>query len=136
MDIPTAVAFVREHHRAVLATTRREGGPQLSPVLCSADADGHVLVSTPSRSAKAQNARRDPAVSMCVMSDGFFGEWVQIDGRADVVGLPDAMEGLVDLYRSIQGEHPDWEEFRADMVRQDRVLLRVEVVQAGPDRGR
>lgn len=134
MDIAEAVAFTREHHRAVLLTARADGRPQLSPVVCAADADGHVLVSTRGRSAKARNASRDPAVSMCVMSDAFFGAWVQIDGRADVVPMPDAMEGLEDLYRRIQGEHPDWEEFRAEMVRQERVLLRIAIERAGPDR--
>ena len=83
---------------------------------------------------KVRNARKRPAVSLCVLSDGFFGPWVQIDGRTEVVPLPEAMEGLVDLYRQVAGEHPDWDDFRSAMERERRVLLRVHVERAGPDR--
>ena len=83
---------------------------------------------------KTHNVRRDPRVSLCVLSEGFFGEWIQVDGRAEVIPLPEAMDGLVDVYRKVAGEHPDWDDFRAAMVRERRVLLRIEIERAGPDR--
>lgn len=134
MDIAEARAFLEANHRAVLATTRVDGRPQMSPVLCALDGDGRVLVSSRETAMKTRNARRDPHVSLCVVKDDFFSGWVQVDGRADIVPLPEAMDGLVDQYRSISGEHPDWAEYRAAMERQRRVLIRVEIERAGPDR--
>jgi PPOX class probable F420-dependent enzyme len=134
MDIEQARAFVRENHRAVMATRRASGDPQFSPVLCSIDAEGRVGVSTRETALKVKNLRRDPRVSLCVLNDGFFGEWVQIDGTAEVVSLPEAMDPLVEYYRSLAGEHPDWDEYRAAMERDRRVLVRIEIEGAGPDR--
>ena len=134
MDLAEARAFLAQHHRAVLVTMRADGRPQTSPLLCGLDGHGRVVVSTRETAVKTRNARRDPRVSLCILSDGFFGDWAQIDGVAEIVPLPEAMEGLVDLYRSVQGEHPDWDEFRAAMVQQRRVLLRIEIERAGPDR--
>ena len=134
MDPDTAREFVRTHHHAVLMTTRRDGRPQLSPVACAVDDGGRVVVSTRETARKTTNARRDARVSLCVLSDGFFGDWIQVDGTAEVVSLPDAMELLVDYYRSVSGEHPDWDEYRAAMERERRVVLRVTIERAGPDR--
>lgn len=133
MDLTAALAFVRSNHRAVLATRRRDGRPQLSPVLCAVEGDGSVVVSSRETAVKTRNVRRDPSVSLCVFTDAFFGEWVQLDGTARVVSLPDAMEGLVDYYRRISGEHPDWDDYRAAMERERRCLIRVTVTAAGPD---
>jgi PPOX class probable F420-dependent enzyme len=91
-------------------------------------------VSTRETAIKAQHLRRDPRVTLCVLSDGFFGEWVQVEGTAEIVHLPEALEPLVDYYRSVSGEHPDWDDYRAAMVRDQRVLVRVELHRAGPDR--
>jgi PPOX class probable F420-dependent enzyme len=134
MDVDRARAFIRENHRAVLATRRADGDPQLSPVLCAVDADGRVTVSTRESAMKAKNVRRDSRVSLCVLNDGFFGDWLQVDGTAEVVSLPEAMELLVDYYRSVGGEHPDWDEYRAAMERDRRVLVRIDIDRAGPDR--
>ncbi|HEX6312770.1 MAG TPA: PPOX class F420-dependent oxidoreductase [Acidimicrobiia bacterium] len=134
MDLDAAREFIRRHHHAVMATRRRDGSVQLSPVTCGVDAGGFVVVSTRETAMKARNVRRDPAVSLCVVSDGFYGEWVQVDGRATVVSLPEAMDGLVAYYRSISGEHPDWDDYRAAMERERRVLVRIAVERAGPDR--
>ncbi|MES4792499.1 MAG: PPOX class F420-dependent oxidoreductase, partial [Chloroflexota bacterium] len=120
MDAETARAFLRTNHRAVLATRRADQSPQLSPVIVGVDADGMVVLSSRETAYKVRNIRRDPRVSLCVLSDGFFGPWVQVDGTASVVSLPDAMDGLVDYYRRVAGEHPDWEEYRAAMVRERR----------------
>ena len=134
MDPERARAFVADNHRAVLVTARADGRPQVSPVVCGLDAEGWVTISTRETAMKVRNARKRPAVSLCVLSDRFFGPWVQIDGRTEVVPLPEAMEGLVDLYRQVAGEHPDWDDFRSAMERERQVLLRVHVERAGPDR--
>ncbi len=134
MELGAARDFIRQHHQAVLATRRRDGGLQLSPVLCTVDADGHAVVSTRETAMKVKNLRRDPAASLCVLGDGFFGDWIQVEGRAEIVSLPDAMEGLVEYSRSATGEHPDWDEYRAAMERERRVLVRIALVSAGPDR--
>lgn len=132
-DVRDALAFVRDNHRAVLATRRADGRPQLSPIVCTVDADDQVVVSTRETAIKTKNVRRDPRVSVCVFTESFFGAWVQLDGTAEVVSLPDAMDELVAYYRSITGEHPDWDEYRNAMERERRVLLRITVEAAGPD---
>ena len=132
VDRTALLEFLRPRHRAVLLTRRASGGPQLSPVTCGVDAEGRVVVSTYPQRAKAANARRDPAVSLCVLSDDFDGPWVQVDGHAEVLDLPEALEPLVDYYRAISGEHPDWDEYRAAMTRQGKSLLRVTIERWGP----
>ena len=133
MDVPEALDFVRGHHRGVLATRRADGRPQLSVVVAAVDDAGRVVISTREPAVKARNVRRDPQVSLLMFSDEFFGPWVQLDGTATVLSLPDAMEPLVDYYRSLSGEHPDWDEYRAAMARDRRVLLQITVERAGPN---
>jgi PPOX class probable F420-dependent enzyme len=132
VDRAALVEFLSTRHRAILLTTKADGGPQLSPVTCGVDAEGRVVISTYPQRAKVANARRDPAVSLCVLSDDWDGPWVQVDGRAEVLDLPDALEPLVEYYRSISGEHPDWGEYRAAMARQGKSLLRVTITGWGP----
>ena len=124
--------FVRTRHRAVLITTRLDGRPQASPVTCGLDADGRIVISTYPERAKTRNARRDPAVTVLVMSDEFNGPFVQVDGTAEVLDVPEAVDALVDYFRSISGEHPDWDEYRAAMVEQGKSLLRVTPERWGP----
>ena len=132
VDRDGLLAFLRPRHRAVLMTRRRDGGPQFSPVTFGVDIEGRVVVSTYPQRAKVANARRDPAVSLCVLSDEWDGPWVQLDGSAEVLDLPEALEPLVEYFRSISGEHPDWDEYRAAMQRQGKSLLRVTVERWGP----
>ncbi len=132
MDVESALAFIGEHHRAVLATTRTDGTTQMSPVMASVDAEGRVVVSTRETAYKVHHLRALPYASLCVFTDAFFGEWLQVEGPVDVVSLPDAMEPLVEYYRSIGGEHPDWAEYRAAMESDRRVILRMSVQRAGP----
>jgi PPOX class probable F420-dependent enzyme len=132
MSAAHARQFLRAHHRAILATTRVDGRPQMSPVVCAVDDDGRVLISTRETVVKTRNLRRDPFASVCAFTDGFFGEWVQAEGTAEVIPLPDAMELLVEYYRMISGEHPDWSDYRAAMVRDRRVIIRVTLSRAGP----
>jgi PPOX class probable F420-dependent enzyme len=128
-----ARAFVAGNHRAVLVTRRREGGLQTSPVTVGADDEG-VVISSRQTAYKTRNIRRDPNVTLCVFTDPFFGPWIQIEGRAELVSLPEAMDGLVEYYRRIRGEHPDWDEYRRAMEADDRVLIRVSILGVGPVR--
>jgi PPOX class probable F420-dependent enzyme len=132
VDRDALLEFLRPRHQAVLLTRRRAGGPQLSPVSCGVDREGRIVVSTYPQRAKVTNARRDPAVSMCVLSSDWDGPWVQVDGEAEVLDLPEALEPLVEYYRSISGEHPDWDEYRAAMSRQGKSLLRITITGWGP----
>jgi PPOX class probable F420-dependent enzyme len=133
VDIGRAVSFIAGNPRAVLATTRSDGRPQLSPVVAAVDADGRVLISTRETAIKAKNLARDPRASLCVVNDGFFGEWVQAEGNAELIHLPEALPLLEDYYRRISGEHPDWEDYRAAMRRDKRLIVRVTIDRAGPD---
>jgi len=133
MDLADARAFLAEHHRSVLATYRSDGRPQLSPIVHAVDDTGHILISSREPAYKVRNLRRDPRVSLCAFPDAFYGRWVQADGRAEIVGLPEALPLLEDYYRRVSGEHPDWDDYRAAMVRDRRVVIRVELERAGPD---
>ncbi|MFZ5871438.1 MAG: PPOX class F420-dependent oxidoreductase [Actinomycetota bacterium] len=124
--------FCRTRHRVVLVTTRSDGGPQTSPVTCGVDGGGRFVISTYPERAKTANARRNPRVSLLVLSDDWDGEWVQVDGDAEVLDMPDALEPLVEYYRSIAGEHPDWDEYRQAMRVQDKSLIRVTPRRWGP----
>jgi len=124
--------FIRPRHHGILVTTRRDGRPQLSPVTMGVDHEGAVVVSSYPERAKSRNARRDPRASVCVLSERFGDEWVQVDGTISVVEGPEAIDALVEYFRSISGEHPDWEEYRAAMRRQGKVLLRVVIERWGP----
>jgi PPOX class probable F420-dependent enzyme len=133
VETDRAVEFLRGHHRAVLATTRSDGRPQLSPVTAAVDDDGRILISTREPAVKTKNLARDPRASLCVMSDAFFGEWIQADGTAEIIHLPAALGLLEDYYRRISGEHPDWDDYRAAMQRDRRVIVRITITRAGPD---
>ncbi len=133
MDISAALDYVRTQHHAVLSTIKNDGTPQLSPVAVGVDDDGRVLISTRQTAYKVRNLRRDPRVWLCAFPDAFFGKWVQIEGTTEIVELPEAMDGLVSYYRTIAGEHSDWDDYRAAMEREQRVLLRITITRAGPD---
>lgn len=134
MDLDHARAFIRDNHHAVMATVRHDGRPQLTPVVCAVDDDGYVVVSTRETAYKTRNLRRDARVGLCVLTDGFYGEWVQVEGTAEVVPMPVALDGLVDYYRRVAGEHPDWDDFANAMAREHRVLVRITLDRAGPSR--
>ncbi|HET9116904.1 MAG TPA: PPOX class F420-dependent oxidoreductase [Pseudonocardiaceae bacterium] len=134
MDLDAARAVIAKQHHAVLATLRRDGTPQMSPVLATVDSQGRVLVSSRETAFKVRNLRRDPRVWLCVLPDGFYGRWIQVSGSARIVDLPEAMDGLVDYYRRISGEHSEWDDYREAMQREARVLLQIELTSAGPDR--
>lgn len=133
MDLNEARDFLAKHHRAVLHTYRDDATPQLSPVLTVLDEDGNAVVSTRETSMKVANLERDARASLCVFTDAFFGPWVRVDGTAEIVRLPEAMDLLVDYYRRVAGEHDDWDEYRQAMRDEQRVLLRIALTDAGPD---
>ncbi len=132
VDRAELLSFIRPRHHGILTTTRRDGRPQMSPVTMGLDDSDRVVVSTYPERAKAHNVRHDPAVSVCVLSDDFGGEWVQLYGRAEVLDLPGALEPLVEYYRNIAGEHPDWDEYRQAMVDQGKVIIRMAIDSWGP----
>ena len=125
--------FIRSRHHAIVITTRKDGRAQASPVTCGVDEQGRIVIATYPERAKARNARRDPDhVSVLFLSDDFGGPWVQVDGTAEVIDVPEAVEPLVDYYRAISGEHPDWAEYRGAMMSQGKSLLRVTPGSWGP----
>jgi PPOX class probable F420-dependent enzyme len=132
VDRAELLEFIRTRHRVVLTTTRRDGSPQASPVTAGVDAQGRIAVSTYPERAKVANLRRDPRASALVLSDEWNGPWVQVWGVAEVLDLPDALEPLVDYYRSVAGEHPDWDEYRSAMVAQGKSLIRISIEAWGP----
>ncbi|MFV2179515.1 PPOX class F420-dependent oxidoreductase [Actinomadura sp. LOL_016] len=132
VDRAALLEFLRPRHRGVLVTVRSGGSPQMSPVTCGVDGEGRIVVSTYPDRAKARNARRVPPVSICVLSDDWDGPYVQVDGRAEVLDMPEALDGLVDYYRCIAGEHPDWDDYRRAMARQNKSLIRVTIDHWGP----
>jgi PPOX class probable F420-dependent enzyme len=133
LDVASALSFLRANHHAVLATTRRDGRPQMSPIVAAVNADGLIAISSRETAIKVKNLRRDPQASLCVVSDGFYGEWVQVEGTATILSLPAAMEPLVDYYRALSGEHPDWDDYRAAMQRDQRVMILIRPERAGPN---
>jgi PPOX class probable F420-dependent enzyme len=126
------LAFLRPRHHALIITNRADGSPQASPVTCGVDEQGRVVISTYPERAKVRNARRTPQVSVCVLSDEWNGPWVQVDGSVEVLDLPEALEPLVDYFRSISGEHSDWDEYRRAMQKQGKSLLRITIERWGP----
>ncbi len=134
MDLDQAREVLRSQHRAVFCAMKSDGTPAMSPVLVALADNGDVLVSTRATAYKTKQVQRDPNVWLCVLPDSFFGQWIQITGTAEVVPLPEAMDLLVEYYRTVSGEHPDWDEYREAMRREQRVVLRVSLTGAGPDR--
>ncbi|WP_328537911.1 PPOX class F420-dependent oxidoreductase [Streptomyces sp. NBC_00344] len=125
VELAELLEFVRERHRAILLTTRSDGRPQGSPLTCGVDDSGRLVMSTYPERAKTRNARRDTRVSVIVLSDEWNGPWVQVDGSAEVIDSPDSVEPLVEYFRNISGEHPDWDEYRAAMVKQGKSIIRI-----------
>ncbi|GAB3674433.1 PPOX class F420-dependent oxidoreductase [Saccharopolyspora tripterygii] len=130
MDVDEAVALIRDQHHAVLGTLREDGTPLMTPVLAAVDEQGRAVVSTRSGSGKVRNLRRDPRAWLCVLPDAFFGRWFQLDADVEIVALPEALPLLEDYYRSLSGEHEDWDSYREAMRSENRVLLRLTPTRA------
>ncbi len=134
MQIEDALSFAATHHRAILGTFRSDGMPSLTPILVATDDGGRLTISTRETAYKTRHVRANPQVVGCVVTDQFFGDWVQFEGQAEVWSLPGAMDGLIDYYRRVAGEHHDWDEYRQSMERERRCLLRIRITRAGPTR--
>jgi PPOX class probable F420-dependent enzyme len=134
MDLDEAREYVRHNSRAILATLRHDGSPQMSPVGAAVDDEGRIVVSSRETAFKVRNLRRTGRGWLCVFPDAFYGHWIQVEGLVSILSLPEAMEPLIDYYRQLSGEHPDWDDYRAAMEREKRCLLRFELTRAGPDR--
>ena len=132
MDAEAAREFISQHHHAILATRRRDGTPQMSPIVVAVDAQGQLTVSSRERAIKVLNLRRNPRFDLVAFTNNFFGPWISIRGEAQLESLPEALPGLVEYYRNVSGEHPDWDEYRAAMVQEQRVLLRLSIEEVGP----
>jgi PPOX class probable F420-dependent enzyme len=132
VDLDDLLEFVRPRHQWVLGTVKRSGWPQLSPVTGGVTDDGSLTVASYPERDKCRNIRRNSNVTICVLSDHFGGAWVQVDGRAHVIDMPDAVGPLVDYYRAVSGEHPDWDEYREAMHRQNKSLISIEPIAWGP----
>ena len=134
VDLDEARAFLREHHRGVLATRGAGGRVQQSPVLVNVDGEGRAIISSRETAYKVANLRRDPRAQACLFTERFFGQWLFVEGSAEVLSLPEAMDPLIDYYKRFPDENPDWNDYRARMERERRVLIRIELERAGPDR--
>ncbi|HSP39093.1 MAG TPA: PPOX class F420-dependent oxidoreductase [Frankiaceae bacterium] len=132
VDRNELLEFLRPRHRCLLVTTRSDGRPQTSPVTSGLDEEGRLVISTYPERAKVRNLRRDPQATACILSDEWNGPWVQVEGTAEVLDMPAALDGLVEYFRNISGEHPDWEEYREAMRRQDKSLIRLTMERWGP----
>jgi PPOX class probable F420-dependent enzyme len=124
--------FVVGKHHWVLATTRGDGRPQMSLVTGGMLPSGRLAIATYPERVKARNVRRNPLVSVGVMGDRFNDAWVQIDGNAEVVDLPAAADVLVEYFRSISGEHSDWDEYRVAMAEQGKCAILIDPVRWSP----
>jgi PPOX class probable F420-dependent enzyme len=133
MDTAEALDFLRANHRGVMATTKADGSTQMSPITVGVDREGRVVMSSRETAYKVRHLRALPYAAICAFTDGFFGPWVQVEGPVEIVSLPEAMEPLIEYYRDISGEHPDWDDYRAAMERDKRVILRMTVERAGPN---
>src|ERR1700754_875911 len=132
VDRDELIEFLRPRHHVILLTQRNDGGWQGSPVTSGVDAEGRIVIATYPERAKAVNVGRRHKASVVVLSDEFSGPWVQVDGDAELIPLPDALEPLVDYFRSISGEHPDWDEYRAAMTTQGKALIRITPTRWSP----
>jgi len=132
MEITEALDFVRANSHAVLTTTRRDGTPQMSPVTVGVDDAGRVVISTRQTAAKTKNLIRDPRAWLVVLNPQFYGSWIYLNGSAEIVDLPEALPLLEEYYRSLSGEHPDWDDYRAAMIRDQRCLIRITPTAVGP----
>jgi PPOX class probable F420-dependent enzyme len=129
MQLETALSFVADRHQGVLVTLKRDGRPQLSNIAYALGDDGVVRVSVTADRAKTANVRRDPRVSLYVGRTD-FGAYVVVEGRGELSALSTepgdaAGQELALLYRAVQGDHPDWDDFFAAMVRDRRLVVRL-----------
>jgi PPOX class probable F420-dependent enzyme len=133
MNVDEARAFIKQHPRAVFVTRRKDGSPQMTPIVAALDDDGRLMISSRETAIKTKNARRDPRASACFLTEQFYGRHVVVDGTVEIISLPEAMDLLVDYYKRLSGEHPDWDDYRSAMERERRCLMRLTIERVGPN---
>jgi PPOX class probable F420-dependent enzyme len=135
IDVAAAKKFLAQHHCGVLATQRKSRKLQMSPVTPGLDHEGKVMISSRETAMKVKNLRRDPRASLCVFTAGFHGGgWVQVNGAAEIISLPEALDSLIYLQRQVYGEHKSWADFYHRMERERRVIIRISIESVGPSR--
>lgn len=133
MEVERAQEFLRKNHWGILATRRKNGGLQMSPVTVGLDDQGRAVISSRETAYKVNNLRRDPRAALCAITPSFHGEgWVQINGAATIVSMPEALDDLIALHRQAYGEHKSWPDFHQRMIRERRVIIRIAVESVGP----
>ncbi len=133
VEIEIAKEFLQKHHWGILATQRKNGNLQMSPVTVGLDSAGRAIISSRETAYKVNNLRRDPRAALCAITASFHGEgWVQINGAAEIISLPHALDILIYLQRQVYGEHKSWPEFHERMAREKRVIIRINIESVGP----
>jgi PPOX class probable F420-dependent enzyme len=133
VEVDHAKEFLKNHHWGILTTRRKNGNLQMSPVTVGLDSEGRAIISSRETAYKVNNLRRDPRAALCAITSSFHGEgWVQINGPAEIISLPEALDTLVYLHRQAYGEHKSWPEFHERMAREKRVIIRIEIESVGP----
>jgi PPOX class probable F420-dependent enzyme len=133
MEMDPAKEFLKKNHWGVLATRRKNGQLQMSPITVGLDSQGHAIISSRETAYKVNNLRRDPRAAVCAFTNSFHGEgWLQVNGTAKIISLPQALDTLVYLQRQAYGEHKSWPEFRERMVREKRVIICITIENVGP----
>ena len=133
MEIADAQKFIKDNHRACIAVRQKDGWPQMTLVTPGIDAAGRVILTSRGTTYKVKHLRRDPKVSMLIFGEQFSGsKFVQIHGSAEIVDLPQAMDGLIDWYKTVRGEHKNWEDYKKQVTDEKRVLIRINIEKVGP----
>lgn len=133
MQIDEVQEFLADNHRGVLVARKRNGSPQMTLVTPAVDAAGRVVISARGNTYKVRNLRRDPRASLLVMGEKFNGSrYYQVEGKAEVIALPDAMDPLMDAYERILGDKMKPDETRRKIIDEDRVIIRIEIENVGP----
>lgn len=132
VDREGLVEFATGKHSFVLTTTRRDGRPQMSLVTGTITPEGELLISSYPQRAKTHNIKNNPNVSVLIMGGAFNAAWIQVDGTAQAIDMPDAGDGLVEYFRGISGEHSDWDEYRQAMQDQGKSIIRIDPTSWSP----
>ncbi|NKB19289.1 MAG: TIGR03618 family F420-dependent PPOX class oxidoreductase [Alphaproteobacteria bacterium] len=137
MEISEVQKFLESNHRGVLVAYKRDGSPQMTLVTPAVDAEGHVVISARGNTFKVKNIRRNPNVSMLVMGEEFYkSAYYQLDGKAEIIGLPESEELLMTAYRRRLGDSLDETQTRQKILDEDRVIIRITIDRVGPQSGR
>lgn len=137
MEIADAQEFLKQNHRGVLVARKKDGSLQMALVSPTIDADGKVIITSRDSTYKVKNIRRNPQISLLVFGEQFNGsKYIQIEGKAEIIEHPRAMDIVLDWHRQIRGEPADWEEVRKKTLAEGRIAMRVTIEKVGPQNPR